>query len=199
MPSHYRRPNKFLAFSSCVLPQSWSCYRLARTDAGDALFSLSMLGARFVPMRRKFLATPSALVPRLSCYRCWTYSHHCQIPDRNRRKDHGTENFGGFVYVLDRFPQRELGLWVFMCTIIMASLPCTGPDLLSIGQSNRYICLASQCTQRMETHFCLALANQEAHFCLALLSIAPHFAYCIAPQRSALQRSYMHTHGFCTP
>ena len=35
----------------------------------------------------------------------------------NRRKDHGTENFGGFVYVLDRFPQRELGLWVFMCTI----------------------------------------------------------------------------------
>ena len=150
-------------------------------------------------LRRKFLATPSALVPRLSCYRCWTYSHHCQIPDRNRRKDHGTENFGGFVYVLDRFPQRELGLWVFMCTIIMASLPCTGPDLLSIGQSNRYICLASQCTQRMATHFCLALANQEAHFCLALLSIAPHFAYCIAPQRSALQRSYTHTHGFCTP
>ena len=57
-----------------------------------------------------------------------------------------------------------------------ASLPYTGPDLLSIDQSNRYICLASQGTQRMETHFCLALANQEAHFCLALLSIAPHFA-----------------------
>ena len=35
----------------------------------------------------------------------------------NRRKDHGTENFGGFVYVLDRFPQRELGLWVFMYPI----------------------------------------------------------------------------------
>ena len=35
----------------------------------------------------------------------------------NRRKDHGTENFVGFVYVLDRFPQRELRLWVFMCTI----------------------------------------------------------------------------------
>ena len=33
----------------------------------------------------------------------------------NRRKDHGTENFGGFVYVLDRFPQLDLGLWVFMC------------------------------------------------------------------------------------
>ena len=34
----------------------------------------------------------------------------------NRRKDHGSENFGGFVFVLDRFPQQELGLWVFMCT-----------------------------------------------------------------------------------
>ena len=28
----------------------------------------------------------------------------------NRRKDHGTENFGGFVYVLDRFPQRDFGV-----------------------------------------------------------------------------------------
>ena len=35
----------------------------------------------------------------------------------NRRKDHGTANFVGFVYVLERFPQQELGLWVFMCTI----------------------------------------------------------------------------------
>ena len=84
-------------------------------------------------------------------------------------------DFGGFVYVLDRFPQRDSGLWVFMCPI-NSSLPCTGPDLLSIDQSNRYICLASQRTQRMETHFCLALVNQEAHFCLALLRIAPHFA-----------------------
>ena len=32
----------------------------------------------------------------------------------NRRKDHGTENFGGFVYVLDGFPQRDFVLWVFM-------------------------------------------------------------------------------------
>ena len=28
----------------------------------------------------------------------------------------GRRNFGGFVYVLDRFPQRDFGLWVFMCT-----------------------------------------------------------------------------------
>ena len=33
----------------------------------------------------------------------------------NRRKDHGTENFGGFVYVLDGFPQHVFVLQVFMC------------------------------------------------------------------------------------
>ena len=33
-----------------------------------------------------------------------------------RRKD-GTENFGGFVYVLDGFLQRDFVLWVFMCSI----------------------------------------------------------------------------------
>ena len=25
--------------------------------------------------------------------------------------------FGGFVYVLDRFPQRDFGLWIFLCPI----------------------------------------------------------------------------------
>ena len=35
----------------------------------------------------------------------------------NRRKDQGTENFGGFVYVLDGFPQRDFVLWVFMYPI----------------------------------------------------------------------------------
>ena len=35
---------------------------------------------------------------------------------RSRRK-HGTENFGGFIYVLDGFPQRDFVLWVFMCPI----------------------------------------------------------------------------------
>ena len=35
---------------------------------------------------------------------------------RIRRKD-GTENFGGFVYVLDGFPQRDFVLWVLMCPI----------------------------------------------------------------------------------
>ena len=35
----------------------------------------------------------------------------------NRQKDHGTANFVGFVYVLDSFPQRDLGLWTFMYPI----------------------------------------------------------------------------------
>ena len=47
---------------------------------------------------------------------CWTYSHHCQIADMKPSKEsYGTENFGGFVYVLDGFPQRDFVLWVFMC------------------------------------------------------------------------------------
>ena len=44
---------------------------------------------------------------------------------RIRRKD-GTENFGGFIYVLDGFPQRDFVLWVFvvfMCPINI-SLSC---------------------------------------------------------------------------
>ena len=51
--------------------------------------------------------------------RCWTYSHHCQIADKNPSKD-GRENFGGFVYVLDGFPQRDFVLWVFICSIIFS-------------------------------------------------------------------------------
>ena len=33
------------------------------------------------------------------------------------RREDGTENFGGFVYVLDGFLQRDFVLWVFMCSI----------------------------------------------------------------------------------
>ena len=64
-------------------------------------------------------------------------------------------------------PGKGFRIFCFVIRAFVASLPCTGPDLLCIDQSNRYICLPSQCTQRMETHFCLALANQEALFCLA--------------------------------
>ena len=39
-----------------------------------------------------------------------------RLETRIRRKD-GTENFGGLVYVLDGFPQRDFVLWVLMCPI----------------------------------------------------------------------------------
>ena len=39
-----------------------------------------------------------------------------RLQTRTRRKD-GTENFGCFVYVLDRFLQRDFLVWVFMCSI----------------------------------------------------------------------------------
>ena len=46
----------------------------------------------------------------------------------NRRKDHGTENFGGFVYVLDGFLQRDFVLWIVMCSINFSlSFPSTTP------------------------------------------------------------------------
>ena len=40
-----------------------------------------------------------------------------RLQTRNRRKDQGTENFGGLVCVLDGFPQRDFVLWVFMSPI----------------------------------------------------------------------------------
>ena len=49
-------------------------------------------------------------------HRCWTYSHHCQIADmKPSKRSWNGQNFGGFVYVLDGFPQRDFVLWVFMC------------------------------------------------------------------------------------
>ena len=50
---------------------------------------------------------------------------------RIRRKD-GTENFGGFVYVLDGFPQRDFVLWVFMCPINISLFCVSFVSLLSL-------------------------------------------------------------------
>ena len=54
-----------------------------------------------------------------------------RLQTRTRRKD-GTENFGGFVYVLDGFLQRDFLLRVFMCSInfslfFWVSFPATKP------------------------------------------------------------------------
>ena len=50
----------------------------------------------------------------------WVLEALCS-PAQMRTQDgpafRGSQNFGGFVYVLDRFPQRDFGLWVSMCPI----------------------------------------------------------------------------------
>ena len=46
-----------------------------------------------------------------------------RLQTRTRRKD-GMENFGGFVYVLDGFLQRDFLLWVFMCSINFSLFFC---------------------------------------------------------------------------
>ena len=61
-----------------------------------------------------------------------------RLQTRIRRKD-GTENFGGFVYVLDGFLQRDFVLLVFMCSI------------------NWRVC-------HVPGQICLALTNQVAVF-----------------------------------
>ena len=69
---------------------------------------------------------------------CWTYSHHCQIPDKNSWKRWNGE-FRGFVYVLDGFPQRDFVLWVFMCPtniiifcVYFVFLFCVSSSLFSV-------------------------------------------------------------------
>ena len=47
---------------------------------------------------------------------CTIYLHDARA-NRGCPAFRGPRDFGGFVYVLDRFPQRDLGLWAFMCPI----------------------------------------------------------------------------------
>ena len=54
---------------------------------------------------------------------------------RISRKD-GTENFGGFVFVLDGFVQRDFVLWVFVCSFnFSVSFPATTPRATTPHQS----------------------------------------------------------------
>ena len=53
----------------------------------------------------------------MSKRRCVGRTHTIvRFQTRSRRK-RGTDNFGGFIYVLDGFPRRHFVLWVFMCPI----------------------------------------------------------------------------------
>ena len=59
-----------------------------------------------------------------------------RLQTKIRRKD-GTENFGGFVYVLDGFVQRDFVLWVF-CVLgeFQCLFPATTPRATT---SHRYL------------------------------------------------------------
>ena len=76
-----------------------------------------------------FLVFSGSCAKKQAC--CWTYSHRCQIPDKNPSKTWNGE-FGGFVYVLDGFPQRDFVLWVFMCPINISLLCVYFVSLLSL-------------------------------------------------------------------
>ena len=146
---------------------------MSNTSAFPAAFPEVTKSAPTVTPSRPTRGLTVAPMITITTSRC--VRHHCTCggswPGLRRRKQ--PVPFATRQILLAK-PQARF--WWKTNSSSIASLPCTGPDLLIIDQSNRCICLASQCTQRMETHFCLALANQEAHFCLALLSIAPHFA-----------------------
>ena len=56
---------------------------------------------------------PGTLAPDLPM--CWTYSHYCQIADKNLSKRWNGE-FRGFRICIG-FVQRDFVLWVFVCSV----------------------------------------------------------------------------------
>ena len=102
-----------------------------------------------------------------------------RLQTRNRSKDHGTEDLGGFVYVLDKFPQRDLGLWVFMYPINI-TLFCL--YFVSI------LCLSLRLPRRgLSRPF---LATTGYHACVYIPSRFPHQSYHAQP---------IHVHRVITP
>ena len=86
---------------------------------------------------------------------------------------------GGFVYVLDRFPQRDLGLWVFMCPnnntlfcLYFVSILCLSLRLPRRGLSRPF------------------LATTGYHACVYIPSRLPHQSYHAPP---------IHVHRVITP
>ena len=91
----------------------------------------------------------------------------------NRRKDHGTENFGGFVYVLDGFPQHVFVLRVFVCP--------TNITLFCLY----FVSIFPATTPRANTHH---LYRTGYHACVYIPVITPE-----------LSRSTIHVHRVITP
>ena len=61
------------------------------------------------------LFTPSHVVIRLFRKVCWTYSHHCQIANKNPSKRWNGEFWGFRIGII--FVQRDYVLWVFVCSV----------------------------------------------------------------------------------
>ena len=73
--------------------------------------------------------TVLVLISRICIY-CWTYSPHCQIPDKNPSKRWNGE-FRGFRICIG-FAQRDFVLWGFLCSINFSLyFPATTPRATS--------------------------------------------------------------------
>ena len=114
------------------------------------------------------------------------------------RGNDGTENFGGFVYVLDGFPRRDFVLWVYMYPInIILFLLLFCVYFVSISRLPRRglprpIYTARAITPLPPLH--------GYHACVYLSRLPRHssFFYCwvITPEKS---RSTTHVHRVITP
>ena len=72
-----------------------------------------------------------------------------RLQTRTGRKD-GTENFGGFVYVLDGFLQRDFMLWVFMCSINFSLFSGSLFRLTRRGLPRPYRCIQANRLPRLQ-------------------------------------------------
>ena len=159
------------------------CIRFLKAFYGWGVFVFSR--ARFFVSRRKVAS---------GIYNVGRTHTIVRLQTRIRRKD-GMENCGGFVYVLDGFPQRDFVLWVFMCPINISlfcvsfvsslSFPATTPrsttpHLYRTGYH------AFTTTAQLPR---LSLSRLPRHSSL-------FYSWVITPE---LSRSTTHVHGVITP
>ena len=126
---------------------------------------------------------------------------HTIVRFRTRiRRNDGTENFGGFVDVLDGFPQRDFVLWVFMYPINISPFRLYSvPGIYHVSISRlphrglpRPIYTARAITPLTPLH--------GYHACVYLSRLPRHssffYSWVITPE---LSRSTTHVHRVITP
>ena len=77
-----------------------------------------------------------------------------RLQTRTRPNDR-TENFGGFVYVLDGFLQRDFLLWVFMCSINFSLFSVSLFRLPRRGLPRPYRCIQANRLPRLQGYHSL--------------------------------------------